>query len=142
MVRVALGFVDDLPGVLLVSGSGEEVMAIDFEVVHYGDPSFDIAFLLNHLLLKMLHRPGWREGYAACAAEFWRTVEAAVEAEWLEASTIRHLGCLLLARIDGKSPAEYIKDPARRDAIRARARDLILNPPASINEVFECESLD
>ena len=131
--RVSLVHGDWSPKNLLVS---DRVLAIDFEVVHYGDPSFDIAFLQNHLLLKAFLQPQWRERYAACAREFWRTASGAADASWLEESTIRHLGCLLLARIDGKSPAEYIKTPELKARIRAAARDLILHPPSTIGEIF------
>jgi hypothetical protein len=44
---------------------------------------------------------------------------------------------LLLARVDGKSPAEYITDEATRQRIRDHARRLILNPPAHPDEAFE-----
>jgi hypothetical protein len=43
----------------------------------------------------------------------------------------------MLARVDGKSPAEYIRDEDLKQRIRAFARDLILRPPRSVTEVFE-----
>src|SRR5947207_4777249 len=90
--------------------SGGAVMAIDFEVIHFGDPSFDSAFLLNHLLLKSYRMPEWRSGLRSLALCFWETLVSTLpgDSDWFEAATIQHLGCLLLARIDGKSPAEYI----------------------------------
>ena len=42
----------------------------------------------------------------------------------------------MLARVDGKSPAEYLT-PELRLRVRAFARDLILRPAASIEEVFD-----
>jgi DNA-binding helix-hairpin-helix protein with protein kinase domain len=51
---------------------------------------------------------------------------------------IEHLACLLLARIDGKSPVEYITDPDEKETIRRMARNFILRPPRSIAEVFAC----
>jgi len=116
---------------------GDRVTAIDFEVIHYGDPSFDAAFLLNHLLLKSFYRPQWAPHYAASAQRFLemvaKAVPAAADFEW---ATLRHLGCLLLARIDGKSPVEYIEDELLKERIRAFARRLILEPPASVTAVF------
>ncbi len=64
--RVSLTHGDWSPKNFLVGG--DQVMAIDFEVIHFGDPSFDSAFLLNHLLLKSFYRPQWRESYAEAAA--------------------------------------------------------------------------
>ena len=118
--------------------AGEQVMAIDFEVIHYGDPAFDSAFMLNHLLLKSFYRPQSSRRLAEVARVFWDTYSSALprEAEWIESATLRHLGCLLLARIDGKSPAEYLQDPELRERVRVFARALILDPPATVIGVF------
>jgi 5-methylthioribose kinase len=114
--------------------AGDSVLAIDFEVIHFGDPAFDTGFLLNHLLLKSFYRPQWKARYAAAAQAFWA---AYGDPGGIEAATVRHLGCLLLARIDGKSPAEYIQDEALRARIRGFARELILAPPDHVMEVFD-----
>ncbi len=114
------------------------VMAIDFEVIHFGDPSFDAAFLLNHLLLKSFYLPQSRADLHAAARRFWAVVSAAVPEpnRWFEPATIQHLGALLLARIDGKSPAEYIRELTLREQIRDFARQLISNPPNAIASIF------
>ena len=134
--RFALVHGDWSPKNFLVSDRG--VMAIDFEVVHYGDPSFDAAFLLNHLLLKSFYLPQWRNRYHTAAVSFWTTLRVHLphEADWFEAATIRHLGALMLARIDGKSPAEYIREEALKERVRQFARALMLEPPASIEAVW------
>ena len=134
--RYSLVHGDWSPKNFLVSGTG--VTAIYFEVIHYGDPAFDAAFLLNHLLLKSFYRPDCAPRYREAAQVFWATLTAALgpDAGWLEAATIEHLGGLLLARIDGKSPAEYIRSEELRERIRAHARRLILDPPDRIAEVF------
>lgn len=136
--RVSLVHGDWSPKNFLVSGA--EVMLIDFEVIHFGDPSFDSAFLLNHLLLKSYRLPQWRDDFRKLALRFWDTLLASLppECDWFERATIQHLGCLLLARIDGKSPAEYITGNELRDTIRQAARKLIVQPPATVAEVFEC----
>ena len=111
---------DFSPKNMLVDGDGR-VMLIDFEVVHYGDPAFDAAFLLNHLLLKDARELG-----RVCARELEGFETAAV---------IRHLGCLHLARVDGKSPAEYLTG-TQRVRVRGAAREMIANPPKTIEEIF------
>ncbi len=118
---------------------GDSVMAIDFEVIHYGDPSFDVAFFVNHLLLKSFHLPRWAGRFARLADRFWSVIAEALpeEARWLEESAVRHLGGLLLARIDGKSPAEYVREEAVKRQVRSFARELILNPPGALAGVFE-----
>jgi 5-methylthioribose kinase len=119
--------------------SAGAVMAIDFEVIHFGDPAFDAAFLLNHLLLKSFYRPAWSGELGRAALAFWEACRAGVPEEcgWMEPATLSHLGCLLLARVDGKSPAEYITEPALRTRIREFARQLILAPPDRVADAFE-----
>jgi 5-methylthioribose kinase len=118
----------------------DSVMAIDFEVIHYGDPAFDTGFLLNHLALKSFHRPQWKAAYAQAAKWFWEAYTAGLPGgiDWIERATIRHLGCLMLARIDGKSPAEYLKNESVREQVRHFASHLIRHPPATVAEVFAC----
>lgn len=130
--RYSLVHGDWSPKNFLVCGS--DVLAIDFEVIHFGDPSFDTAFLLNHLLLKSFYRPQDNAALQAAALRFWNVVLDAVPApnNWFEPATIQHLGALLLARIDGKSPAEYIRDEVLKTRIRAFARRSILDPPDRI----------
>jgi 5-methylthioribose kinase len=122
------------PKNLLVSPPSQ-VIAIDFEVVHYGDPAFDVAFLLNHLVLKSLYlnQPAlWRS-----ALNFFDAVARIVSEAWLERAVVRHLGALLLARVDGKSPAEYIQGTPLEPRVRAIARDIVLRQPASIVATME-----
>jgi 5-methylthioribose kinase len=135
--RFSLVHGDWSPKNLLVSDS--RVMAIDFEVIHYGDPSFDAAFLLNHLLLKSFYRSEWRDRYHAAAARFWSTLSDHLppQADWFEPATIGHLGALMLARVDGKSPAEYIRTEDLKQRVRAFARGLMLQPPPTVEDVWK-----
>jgi len=126
---VSLVHGDWSPKNILVSGG--KPMVIDYEVVHFGDPAFDAAFLLNHLLLKSLRRPLWRRRYGEVAEAFWGAVHQFVDEDGVKA----HLGCLLLARVDGKSPAEYLNSETKPMA-RALARDMLKNPPAEILDVW------
>ena len=117
---------------------GDDVMAIDWECVHYGNPAFDGAFVLNHLLLKSFHLPAHAERFASLAEAFWKALDAGLpRLEWLEPTTMRQLAGLLLSRMDGKSPVEYITDPDLKQQIRRFARDLITQIPRTANEVFD-----
>lgn len=106
------------------------VWVLDFEVAHLGDPAFDVAFMLNHLLLKTIHRPGDGAAYRACADAF-----VSAYGEQPDEYVLAHLGCLLLARVDGKSPAEYLTDD-ERVAARERARSILLDRPEALGEVW------
>lgn len=133
--RYALTHGDWSPKNFLVCGGS--VMAIDFEAIHFGDPAFDVAFLLNHLLLKSFHTKQHAAGLGAMAEKFWTTLRAQMPSvPNFEIRTIEHLGALLLSRMDGKSPVEYICDPDLKQQIRDFARRLILQPPVSVLEVF------
>jgi 5-methylthioribose kinase len=124
--RVCLVHGDWSPKNVLVWDGG--VTMIDFEVVHYGDPTFDAAFCLNHFLLKCFHRPESAEHYLETARVFWTWLAGLLPCEglaWFEAATVRHLGCLMLARIDGKSPVEYLTEDRVRQAVRDAALRII-----------------
>ena len=113
------------------------VWLIDFEVTHFGEPSFDLAFMLNHLFLKALHRPGTAAGYMVCAQAFWDTYAAGVPGPLTPDArdVLGQVGCLMVARVDGKSPAEYLSEDERRRA-RLLGRRLLTEPPGDIGEGF------
>jgi 5-methylthioribose kinase len=123
---------DYTPKNVLVAPSGDDLWVIDWEVAHAGDPTFDPAWTVGHLLLKTLHRPAAANGYAAAAREFLGALTTPLD----QAQLVRQTGCLVLARVDGKSPADYLDDHAR---IRARAlgRRLLLAPPAVVTDAWK-----
>ena len=131
--RVSLVHGDWSPKNLLVAG--DDVTAIDFEVVHYGDPCFDTGFLFCHLLLKSIHLPAHAGSFQECAAAVWAALD--LSHPWLWPRTMAHLGGLLLARADGKSPAEYLTEP-ERDRLRRLAKKLIAQPAESIESLWQC----
>ena len=132
--RYSLVHGDYSPKNILTDGLSN--VAIDWECVHFGNPAFDAAFLLNHLLLKSFHLPARVQEFAECAEEFRKSLSA-LNGGWFFPSTLRHWPGLLLARMDGKSPVEYIREDSLRDSIREFARDLISRPAQSVAEVFE-----
>jgi 5-methylthioribose kinase len=113
------------------------VWVIDFEVAHRGDPAFDVAFLTTHLVLKGIARPTCRDALWDCIRAFHASYEATAARPPLDpAYVLGHVGCLLLARVDGKSPAEYLDEPERGE-VRALATRLIRRPPASLDGLFD-----
>ena len=104
---------------------------LDAECAWWGDPAFDLAFCLNHLLLKCLWNPAATAGFLACFSALADSYRAGITweaAESLEARAARLLPGLLLARVDGKSPVEYITTEAARDRVRRVARALLAEP--------------
>ncbi len=112
---------------------------LDAETACWGDPAFDLAFCLNHLLLKHLAAPGAADALGASFAalsDSYRPNIAWEEPDGLERRAASLLPGLMLARADGKSPVEYLSEGPRRDLVRRVAIPLLLDPPASLAEVL------
>ena len=131
--RRALVHGDFSPKNIIVVGEGVDarVVLLDFEVVHLGNPVFDLAFMMNHFTLKAIHRPPLADSYCDAARRFWSgyvemTGSVVGDEERLEQDTLRQMGALLLARIDGKSPAEYITDEVPKRQARDIATRILL----------------
>ncbi len=133
--RISLVHGDWSPKNLLCGREG--MWAIDWEVIHFGDPSYDVGFLLNHLRLKAFAMPERRAELAGLANEFLAAVQVQlpVDGQWVATSGFEHLPALMLARVDGKSPAEYLTEEMRA-AARALALALMERPANTVEEVF------
>jgi aminoglycoside phosphotransferase (APT) family kinase protein len=108
---------------------------LDAECAWYGDPAFDPAFCLNHLLLKCLWNPPSAPAFLGAFGELAAAYLAGVSwepREAVEARIARLLPSLLLARVDGKSPVEYITCDEDRERVRATALPLIQEPSRSL----------
>ena len=116
---------------------------LDAECAWWGDPAFDLAFCLNHLLLKCLWTPAATSGFLACfdamAHAYVSQVDWEPPAE-LEARAARLLPGLFLARVDGKSPVEYIAEAADKDRVRRTSRALLHDPPDRLADVRQAWS--
>lgn len=118
----------------------ERLLLLDFEVAHLGDPAFDVAFCLTHFMLKAFRFPDLSAQYLGAAGVFWNTYQGKLAPALsgnIESNTVRELGCLLLARIDGKSKIEYITDESVREDVRRVGRELLVGPDESL--AFACE---
>lgn len=138
--KVALVHGDVSPKNILIGPKGP--IFLDAECAWYGDPAFDLAFCLNHLLLKCLWTPSARSGFKACFNSLCRAYENETVG-MTDKSVLRRAAHLLpglfLARIDGKSPAEYITDDVSRNHVRLIARQFLTNPadhPIDINNAW------
>jgi 5-methylthioribose kinase len=113
---------------------------VDYETAHLGDPTMDLGFFLSHLLLKAIHRPAQRADYFALTLRFWdayaRVVDFAPRTE-LVARGIAHLGVCVLARIDGTSPVEYLREERSRAAARELGRKILLAPFQTWDDVLD-----
>jgi streptomycin 6-kinase len=104
---------------------------LDAECAWWGDPAFDLAFCLNHLLLKCLWTPSASTGFMACFEALSARYLAGITweaADALEARAARLLPGLFLARVDGKSPVEYLTEEHDKNRVRRVARALLTKP--------------
>lgn len=134
--RMTLVHGDYSPKNVLVYQS--RLILLDHEVVHYGDPTFDIGFGMTHLLGKANHLLQYREQFAGAAGAFWASYRDAAgpigQSPGYEERAVRHtLGCLL-ARVEGRSPLEYLT-PEERDRQASATLTLMGSPPATIDDV-------
>jgi aminoglycoside phosphotransferase (APT) family kinase protein len=136
--RLALVHGDVSPKNILVGPRGP--VFLDAECAWYGDPAFDVAFCLNHLLLKCLVRPvernALRSAFEAFVAAYFRAADFEPR-DALEARAASLLPGLLLARVDGKSPVEYLHDERDRERVRRIAAPMILRAPERLADVLE-----
>jgi aminoglycoside phosphotransferase (APT) family kinase protein len=108
---------------------------LDAECAWFGDPAFDVAFCLNHFLLKSAHMPQHTARLMACFSAFKLAYFGHVSWEPqadLEARIAALLPGLTLARVDGKSPVEYLGEP-QREAVRGMAMHLLQSTPESLD---------
>jgi aminoglycoside phosphotransferase (APT) family kinase protein len=119
----------------ILAGGPCGIVLLDAECANYGDPAFDLTFCLNHLLLKAAARPADAQRYHGA---FHALLEAyRVGISWepvrdLEARATALLAGLFLARVDGKSPVEYLSESAR-EHVRVFARRALVQPFASLD---------
>ncbi|MBP8255703.1 MAG: phosphotransferase [Opitutaceae bacterium] len=135
--RLALVHGDYSPKNLLISP--ERLVVLDAECAWFGDPAFDTAFLLNHLHLKALVDRAHPEPFLALVPAFWRSYAAALGSHAtpdLEARTLRLLLGLMLGRVHGKSPAEYLS-PADGERITRFVLHHVPNPPRLLSGFTE-----
>lgn len=113
---------------------------LDAECACMGDPAFDLAFCLNHFLLKCLWTPystaAFLDAYSQMTNAYLNEINWEQPKDF-EARCASLLPGLFLARVDGKSPAEYVTEEHQKDQVRRVARDLLLNPRLQLNDVSE-----
>jgi aminoglycoside phosphotransferase (APT) family kinase protein len=129
--RLALVHGDVSPKNILTGPAGP--IFLDAECAWFGDPAFDVAFCVNHLTLKTFVRPERTDELRRAASALLSAHEAHIR--WEPADEFGErvatlLPALLLARIDGASPVEYLTDTDRR-VVRSVAAAMLLSPQVS-----------
>jgi aminoglycoside phosphotransferase (APT) family kinase protein len=119
-----------------ILASADRMVLLDCEVAWYGDPAFDVAFLLSHLFLKALFHAPRESGIKSMVEKFWSAYQTQRPAAGLEPRVSRLLLMLLLARVDGKSPVEYLSS-AQQNFVRAFIRCELATGHSSLAVITE-----
>jgi len=135
--KTALVHGDVSPKNILIGPKGPVIL--DAECAVYGDPAFDLAFCLSHLLIKsvFIRRKGelFIDSVRAMASTYlagvgWEDPQA------LSARTAKLVSALLLARLDGKSTAPYLTDEADKSLIRQQAKAFLQGPALDLAQLI------
>ncbi|PQM27210.1 aminoglycoside phosphotransferase family protein [Sphingopyxis lindanitolerans] len=125
--KIALVHGDVSPKNILVSAEGP--VFLDAECAVYGDPAFDLAFCATHLLLKAVWLGDDRlQQSAAALVHAYRAGIDWEDPADLQLRAGKLVAALLLARVEGKSPAPYLTDLEHQRIVRDQARALLLAP--------------
>lgn len=107
----------------IMVGLDNQVYILDFEVTHVGNPIFDLAFLLAHLLCKTFRTDEMNEKQllSNCANQFISSYGAVRP---IAPSLSLHTALIALARVEGKSPVDYL-DSDKQSALVAYTKDIL-----------------
>lgn len=116
-----------------------EVVILDYEVMHLGDPAFDIGFFLCQMLCFFNHVKNSREEIKEAALIFWKTYSESIPeySTEMESRAVNHtLGCLL-ARVKGRSPVDFLTEDEQNrqvDVVLELMKENVLEIPGLIEK--------
>ncbi len=100
-----------------------QLILLDHEVIHFGDPAFDLGFSLTHLLSKAHYLSEHRDQFSNAAKHYWQSYIANGNVlpdsklpsdPAFQTFVVRHTLACLLARVAGRSPLEYLNETQRK----------------------------
>ena len=120
----------------IMVGMDEQVYILDFEVTHVGNPVFDLAFLLAHLLCKLFrtNEPLDEKMLIASAQRFFASYQ---EIRSISESLSLHTALIALARVEGKSPVNYLDKTQQDQLVKYTKGILGAGNSIPINQLFE-----
>jgi 5-methylthioribose kinase len=134
--RQCLVHADFSPKNVLVHPDG--ITLVDFETGHWGDPAFDLGFFLAHILLKSLRFPAHSDSWQALVEAFYsRYTITAGHVRETDRRAVVHLAACLRARIDGKSPVDYLHESWQEVWLRETTSEWLATPPETLTAAWK-----
>ena len=117
-----------------------KLILLDHEVIHFGDPAFDLGFSLTHFLSKAHHLREERQQFADAARYYWQTYAKTLGGLEtfgdLQGRAVKNTLACLLARVAGRSVLEYLsKTECQRQA--EIVLTLMKRPPESLESLVK-----
>jgi tRNA A-37 threonylcarbamoyl transferase component Bud32 len=135
--KITLVHGDYSPKNILVSG--RNIFILDMEVAHTGHPAFDLAFFFTMFVCKSVKNKLWADSYLNMLAymyDLYFQEVTCMNPDTLRRDTLITLAFIILARVDGKSPAEYITSEDDKNLIRQFSCNEINRPSSSLAEMI------
>ncbi|CAN2217114.1 Aminoglycoside phosphotransferase [Candidatus Nanopelagicaceae bacterium] len=112
-------------------------IVLDFEVAHIGNPVFDLAFLLAHLLCKVIYAPQVEQRQLLIETATQFLANYAEVSNLIVANTLpHHIALIALARVEGVSPVNYLDESAQQRLV-ALTKSVLLDSDMTFTELFE-----
>ena len=116
-----------------------KIIYLDAECCNFGDPVFDLVFFTNHLLIKSIFFKDKSQEFIKLYFYFYK--------EYLNNLSVKNFNSyvnriikmtpiMLLSRVDGKSPVEYINKEKIKNIIRKKSFLLLENKINSLNDII------
>ena len=126
---------DFSPKNILVA-TGQEPIVLDFEAINTGNPVFDLAFLLGHLVCKQIRTDSIEEkGLIKRTAAEFLTAYSNHSKVGVATNLKDHTALIALARVDGVSLVNYL-DSSKQERVRSITRQILASPSADLMELF------
>ena len=135
-IKITLVHGDFSPKNIMATKENRPIV-LDFEVAHTGNPVFDLAFLLAHLLCKMIRTAdvGEKELFIRTATQFLEKYQETSKIPVAD-SLAQHVALIALARVEGVSPVNYLDEPAQQRLV-AITKAALLDSDMTFTQLFE-----
>ncbi len=134
-IKITLVHGDFSPKNIMITGTDKPIV-LDFEVMHTGNPVFDLGFVSAHLLCKYLRTEDssqkslLRETAIAFINSYDQTCNIPVAN-----SLPHHVAVIALARVEGVSPVNYLDESAKA-RVQSVTKAAIANPDITFEGLF------